>query len=93
MTDEETINNALEDDNCENEQEASAPPIIRTIRHDDVRSAINMCYKWAEENNVQAEDILTLKRLQEKVLKEAFRNERQKIIDGFFFCKNSKMKP
>jgi hypothetical protein len=28
-------------------------------------SAFNMCYKWAEENNVQAEDILTLKRLQE----------------------------
>jgi hypothetical protein len=44
-------------------------------------------YKWAEENNVQAEDILTLKRLQEKVLK-AFRNKRQKTIDAFF-CKNA----
>jgi hypothetical protein len=38
-------------------------------------SAFNTCYKWAEENNMQAEDILTLKRLQEKVLKEAFRNK------------------
>jgi hypothetical protein len=28
-------------------------------------SAFSMCYKWAEENNMQAEDILTLKRLQE----------------------------
>jgi hypothetical protein len=33
---------------------------------------------------VQAEDILTLKRLQEKVLKEAFRNKTQKTIDTFF---------
>jgi hypothetical protein len=41
----------------------------------------------AEENNVQAEDILTLKRLQEKVLKEVFRSKRQKTIDTF--CKNA----
>jgi hypothetical protein len=40
-------------------------------------NAFNTCYKWAEENNVQVEDILTLKRLQEKVVKEAFRNKRQ----------------
>jgi hypothetical protein len=32
-------------------------------------SAINTCYKWVNENNVQTEDILTLKRLQEEVLK------------------------
>jgi hypothetical protein len=32
---------------------------------------------------VHAENILTLKRLQEKVLKEAFRNKRQKTIDAF----------
>jgi hypothetical protein len=37
-------------------------------------SAFNTCYKWAEENSVQGEDILTLKRLQ----------ERQKVIDFFF---------
>jgi hypothetical protein len=43
-----------------------------------------MWYKWAKENNVQAEDILTMKRLQEKVLKEVFRNKRQKTIDGSF---------
>jgi hypothetical protein len=36
---------------------------------------------------MQAEDILTLKRLQEKVLKEAFRNKREKTIDAFFFVK------
>jgi hypothetical protein len=47
-------------------------------------SAFNMCYKWAKENNMQAEDILTLKRLKEKVLKEAFRNNRQNIVDTFF---------
>jgi hypothetical protein len=46
-------------------------------------SAFNTCYKWAEENNVQAEDILTLKRFQEKVPKQAFRKERQKTIDVF----------
>jgi hypothetical protein len=68
MTD-EIIDNVLEDDNRENEHESSTPPIIRTIRHDDAMSAFNTCCKWAEENNVQTEDILTLKRLQEKVLK------------------------
>jgi hypothetical protein len=47
--------------------------------------AFNKCYKWAEENNVQAGDILTLKRLHVKVLKEAFRNKRQR--------KRSEMKP
>jgi hypothetical protein len=67
MTDEEIITNALE--------ESSTPPIICTIRQDDAMSAFNMCYKWAKENNMQAEDILTLKRLQENVLKEAFRNK------------------
>jgi hypothetical protein len=77
------INIVLEDDNSENEQESSTPPIIRTIRHDDVVSVFNTCYKWAEENNVQAEDILTLKRLQEKLLKEAFRNKRHKTTDAF----------
>jgi hypothetical protein len=46
-------------------------------------SAFNTCYKWAEENNVEAEDILTLRRLQEEVLKEAFRNKRQKTTDTF----------
>jgi hypothetical protein len=66
MTDEEIINNVLED-NSEDEQESSTPPIILTVRHDDAMSAFNTCCKWAEENNVQAEDILTLKRLQEKV--------------------------
>jgi hypothetical protein len=34
MTDEEIINNVLEDDNSENEQESSTPPIIRTVLHD-----------------------------------------------------------
>jgi hypothetical protein len=83
ITDEEIMKNVLEDYNSENEQESSAPPIIRTIRHDDAMSAINTCYKWTEENNLQAEDILTLKRLQETVLKESFRNKRQKTIDAF----------
>jgi alkylated DNA nucleotide flippase Atl1 len=78
MTDEEIINNVLGDDNSENEQESSTQPIIRIIRQDGAMSAFNTCYKWAEENNVQAEDILALKRVQEKVLKEALRNNRQK---------------
>jgi hypothetical protein len=88
MTDEEIINNVLEGDNRENEQESSTPPIIRTIQHDGAMSAFNTCYTWAEENNVEAEDILTFNRLQDKVLKEAFRNKRQKTIDAFF-CKNA----
>jgi hypothetical protein len=66
VTDEEIINNVLEDNSSEIEQESSTPPIICVVRHSDTTSAFNMCYKWAEENNVQAEDILTLKRLQEK---------------------------
>jgi hypothetical protein len=84
MTDEAILNNVLEDDNSENGQESSTPPIIRTIQHDDAMSGFNTCYKWTEENSMQAEDILTLKRLQEKVLKEAFGNKRQKTIDAFF---------
>jgi hypothetical protein len=39
--------------------------------------------KWAKENKVQAENILTFKRVKEKVLKEAFRDKRQKTIDFF----------
>jgi DNA-directed RNA polymerase specialized sigma subunit len=81
MTDEEIINNVLEDDNSEKEQESSTPPIIRTTRHDDATSAFGARYKWAKENYVQTEHILTLKRLQEKVLKKAFRN---KTIDISF---------
>jgi hypothetical protein len=44
VRDEEIINNALED-NSENERELSTPPTIRTIRHDDVMSVLNTCYK------------------------------------------------
>jgi hypothetical protein len=86
MIDEEMINNVLEGDNSENEQESSTPPTIRTVRHDDVMRAFNTCCKWAEENNVQTEGILTLKRFQEKALKETFmsRNKGQKTIQAFF---------
>jgi hypothetical protein len=66
MTDEEIIHNVLEDDNSENEHEPSTPPIIRTIRQDDAMSAFCTCYKWAEENTVQAEGILTLKNCKAK---------------------------
>jgi hypothetical protein len=51
VTDKEIINNVLEDDNRENEQEPSTPPIIRKIRHDEAMSAFNPCHKWAEENS------------------------------------------
>jgi hypothetical protein len=66
MTDEEIINNVLEDDNSKNEYESSTPPIIRTKRHDDAMSAFNTCYKWAEEDNVQAEDIEKIARKSSK---------------------------
>jgi hypothetical protein len=49
-----------------------------------VKNTDDMCYKWAEGNSVRAEDILTFKRLQEKILKKAFRNKKQKTIDAFF---------
>jgi hypothetical protein len=43
-------------------------------------SAFNTCYKWAEENNVQAENILTLKKLQAKVLNEALKTKDRKLL-------------
>jgi hypothetical protein len=88
VTDEEIINNGLEDDNSGNEQESSTPPIIRTIRHEDAMSASNKCYKWAEENNVQAEDIRSLKRFQQKVLKRHLETINGKLLT-IFFCKNA----
>jgi hypothetical protein len=39
------------------------------------------------KKTVQAEDFLALKRLQQKVVKEAFRNKRRKTVDTFFFGK------
>jgi hypothetical protein len=38
---------------------------------------------------MQAEDILTFERLQEKVIKEAFRNKRQTVNAFFCVCKNA----
>jgi hypothetical protein len=84
MTDEEIINTVLKD-MSENEQVSSTPPNIRTIQ--DAMSAFNTCYSLAEESNMQTEEIFTLKRLYEKVLKEALRNKRQKIT--LFLCKNA----
>jgi hypothetical protein len=46
-----------------------------------------MCYKWAEENNVRAGDILTLKTLQEIVLKRTFLETKDKILLKLFFVK------
>jgi hypothetical protein len=77
MTDEEMISSVLDDDSSENEQESSTPPIMHTVQHDDTMSAFSTCYKWVEGNNVQAQDSLPLKRLQEKIVKEAFRYKRQ----------------
>jgi hypothetical protein len=76
----------LEDNNSENAQDSNTPLIIRTIRHDDATCAFNTCYNWAEENNVQTEDIVTLERLQQNVLEEALR-KKNKNIDVFFFLK------
>jgi hypothetical protein len=69
-----------EDNNRENEQELSTPPIIHTIRHDDATSAFNMCYKWAEENNV-----LTLKIARKSSKKHLETKDR--TTDAFFFVK------
>jgi hypothetical protein len=66
MTNEKIIYNALEYDNNKNEQESSTPPNICSIRHDDAMSAFNTCYKWAEENNVQAEDIEDVEKIVRK---------------------------
>jgi hypothetical protein len=41
-------------------------------------SAFSVCYKWAE-------DILTLKRLQEKVLKRQLETKDRKLLMLFFF--------
>jgi hypothetical protein len=47
-------------------------------------SAFNTCHKWAKENSVQAEDILALKRLQEKVLKRHLETKDRKLLMLFF---------
>jgi hypothetical protein len=44
VTDEEIINNVLQDDHSKNWQESSTPQIIRTILHDDATSAFNKFY-------------------------------------------------
>jgi aspartate carbamoyltransferase catalytic subunit len=44
-------------------------------------SAFNTCYKWAEENNMQAEDILIMYRLQkEKVLMRHLETKGKKLL-------------
>jgi hypothetical protein len=46
-------------------------------------NAFNTCYKWAKENNMQAEDILTLKRQQEKSSKRGISKQKQKTMALF----------
>jgi hypothetical protein len=55
-------------------------------------SAFNTCYKWAEENNVQTEDILTLKRLQENILKSVIRKKKTEEVRHLFLQKCREVK-
>jgi hypothetical protein len=50
-----------------------------------VGMAFNTCYKWAEENSVQDDNILTLKKLQEKEKRHLETKENH----FHFFCKNT----
>jgi hypothetical protein len=82
MTEEEIISNVLQDDNSENEKESSTPPIIGTVWQDDTMSVFNTCWKqratWRQPH---------VENIGRKILKEAFRNKRQKTIEAFFFVK------
>jgi hypothetical protein len=69
--------------NSENKQESSTPQIIRTIRHDDAMNAFNTCYKWTEENNVRAQDILTLQ-IARKSFKRGIWKQKTEKFDAFF---------
>jgi hypothetical protein len=63
------------------------------MRHDDATNAFNTCYKWAEENNVQAEGILKLKKIARKNSKKKAITKKNKKLLTLFKKKQSEIKP
>lgn len=45
------------------------------VGHDEALRAFDTCFQWAKENNIDAEDILVLQRLQERVVRAALKLE------------------
>lgn len=81
MSDNEIIQDVLT--SYDNEEESETLPVVHTVRHSDAVSAFNTCVRWAEENDVEAADVLVLRRLQEKALKNSLISRKQTKIDDF----------
>lgn len=92
MTDDEIIADARADEDEEDGEggvdPATTATAARSVSHNIAISAFDTAVLWAEENGVSAPDMLTLKRLQEKVVKLSFQSKKQKTMESFFSSKN-----
>lgn len=82
---EEIIDSAEANEATESTTVATNP---QTVNTDKALDAFTTAITWAEENGASATEILTLKGLQEKVLKVSFSAKKQKTIKHFFSATN-----
>lgn len=90
MTDDEIVADILDngDDDETDMGTDSAAAVPQTVNTDQALHAFATAITWAEENSASAIEILTLKGLQEKVLKHSFNAKKQKTIKDFFLASN-----
>ncbi|XP_050545073.1 jerky protein homolog-like [Daktulosphaira vitifoliae] len=85
LTDDDIVEEVMaeEKDNDGNYDDKEGELAVQTITHSTAIDSFTTSITWAEENGVDARDILVLKRLQEEVLKASFQTKKQKKIDDF----------
>ncbi|GJQ73224.1 hypothetical protein Trydic_g13603 [Trypoxylus dichotomus] len=70
--------------NVSNVEENHSAKSETLVEYEEAISSFNTCIKWAEENAVDLEDILLLKRLQEKAVKESLSARKESAIETYF---------
>lgn len=83
MTDDDVIEEVMAEgkNNVGNYDNKEREVIVQIITHSTEIDSFTTSITWVKENGVDADDILVLKRMQEKVLKASFQTILLKQID------------
>lgn len=85
LTDDEIISEMITNNNDDDDQEVT---IKRTVTDNGALNALNLCTKWAEENDVPSSDIMALKRIEEMAFNKVYnKTKKQKKINDYFSYK------
>lgn len=85
MDEQDIVDNVQNENEDEDDAPSDAPSVFTpSVKLDKALASFNTCVQWAEENNISAEDIMTLRKLRENVFKKNFTARKQNLITSYF---------